>query len=49
MTREVGQSIGESVGEVARMDVNNDGVGWGKFLRVKVLVDLTNLWPEGEF
>lgn len=40
MTRDVRKSIGESAGTVERIDVNNDGVGYDKFLRVKILVDL---------
>lgn len=40
MTRDVRKSIGESAGAVERIDVNNDGVGYDKFLRVKILVDL---------
>lgn len=47
MTRDVGQSIGESVGVVEMIDVNKDGVGWGKYLRVKVLVDLTKPLAKG--
>lgn len=41
MTREVARSIGDSVGVVEQIDVNSEGVGWGKFLRIKTLIDLS--------
>lgn len=47
MTREVARSIGESVGMVERIDVNHEGQGWGKFLRVKTLIDLTKPLARG--
>lgn len=36
----VGRKIGESLGEVWDVDVAGDGVGWGSFLRIRVLLDL---------
>jgi hypothetical protein len=40
MNREVGLLIGNMVGSVEDIDVVVDGVGWGKYLRVKVEVDV---------
>lgn len=40
MGREVGRKIGSSMGVVEEIDTDKDGVGWGEFLRVKILVDL---------
>ncbi|XP_059436282.1 uncharacterized protein LOC132169233 [Corylus avellana] len=36
----VGRKIGTSLGEVWDVDVAGDGVGWGSFLWVRVLLDL---------
>ncbi|XP_059458315.1 uncharacterized protein LOC132187908 [Corylus avellana] len=33
--------IGSTVGEVKEVDVNEDGIGWGEFLRVRIVLDLT--------
>lgn len=41
MSQEVGMQIGSSVGKVEEVDVAEDGVGWGEFLRVKILLDLS--------
>lgn len=47
MSREVGWSIGSSVGEVEEVDATADRIGWGKFLRVKVVVDLSEPLARG--
>jgi hypothetical protein len=47
MGREVGQKIGATVGLVEEVDTDNDGVGWGEFLRVKIQIDLTKPLPRG--
>lgn len=39
MNREVGQQIGQTVGEIEDIDVAGDGVGWGKFLRIRMGID----------
>lgn len=40
MGKEVGHQVGVMVGEVEDVDVTDDGVGWGEFLRVKIRIDL---------
>jgi hypothetical protein len=40
MSNDVGQKLGETVGEVEDVDTNADGVGWGKFLRVRIRINL---------
>lgn len=35
-----GELIGNTVGRVLDVDVDNDDMGWGSFLRVKVNLDL---------
>lgn len=41
MSREVGWSIVSCVREVEEVDATAEGIGWGKFPRVKVVVDLS--------
>jgi hypothetical protein len=41
MGREVALQVGATVGEVEDVDVLDDGVGWGEYLRVKIRLDLT--------
>jgi hypothetical protein len=47
MTKAVGTKIGESMGEVEDVDVGKDGVGWGRFLRIRVKIDLTQPLERG--
>jgi hypothetical protein len=47
MSRELGVSIGSSVGVVEEVDVDDDGVGWGEFLRVRIILDLSKPIPRG--
>jgi hypothetical protein len=41
MNREVGYNIGVSIGRVEEVDVNEEGVGWGTHLRIKVAIDFS--------
>lgn len=41
MNQECGEQIGRSIGIVEEVDVDEDDVGWGNFLWVKILLDLT--------
>ncbi|KAL0002242.1 hypothetical protein SO802_016023 [Lithocarpus litseifolius] len=47
-TRETGRAIGASMGEVLDIDVVESGVHWGKFLRVRVLIDVTKKIVRGK-
>jgi hypothetical protein len=47
MGREVGFKIGSSVGEVEEVDTDRNGIGWGEFLWVKILIDLSKPLPRG--
>ena len=43
MNRMVGTRIGESIGAVEDIDVEDDGTGWGRYLCVRVLIDIMKL------
>jgi hypothetical protein len=47
MGREVGLQVGATVGEVEDIDVLDDGVGWGEYLRVKIRLDLSKPLSRG--
>ena len=47
MRREVGKKIRSMVGTVVEVDTNAGGVGWGEFLRVKILLDLSKPLSRG--
>jgi hypothetical protein len=47
MSREIGHKIGSSVGKVEDIDIFEDEAGWGEFLRVKILIDLSKPLPRG--
>ncbi len=40
MTREVGKAIGETMGTVEEVEAEADGTAWGRFLRVRVRLDV---------
>jgi hypothetical protein len=40
MNREVGEKVGKEIGEVILVDIDEQGVGWGKSLRVRVKIDV---------
>lgn len=44
----VGFQIGSSVGEVEDVDIVDDGVDWGQFLRVHILLDLSKPLSRGQ-
>ena len=47
-TRETGWEIGSKLGEVMEVDVAKSGVHWGKYLKVRVQLDVTKklIWGE---
>ncbi|XP_059454983.1 uncharacterized protein LOC132185195 [Corylus avellana] len=40
MGREVGFKLGPAIRTVEEVDTDKDGIGWGEFLRVKIVIDL---------
>lgn len=47
MGKETGYRIGAIVGKVEEVDVNDNGVGWGEFLRVRIVLDLSKPLSQG--
>lgn len=47
MTKGIGEKLGIAIGQVLLVDTNESGMGWEKFLRVKVLVDITKPLGRG--
>ena len=47
-TRESGWEIGSKLGEVLEVDVAESGVQWGRYLRVKVMVDVSKKLVRGK-
>ena len=45
---EVGMQVGSTVREAEDINVPDDGVGWGEFLRVKICIDLSKPLARGE-
>ncbi len=41
MTKEIGELIGKAMGGHIETEVTEDGVGWGKYLRVKIRIDIS--------
>jgi hypothetical protein len=47
MSRAVGTKIGETLGVLEEVDAAADGVGWGRFLRIRVRIDITKPLERG--
>jgi hypothetical protein len=47
MNLEIGSKIKASVGVVENVDTDGEGNGWGKYLRVKIRLDLKKPFPRG--
>lgn len=47
MTKSVGSKIGESLGSLEEVDVASNGVGWGRYLKIRVTLDLTKPLERG--
>ncbi|KAF5471373.1 hypothetical protein F2P56_008182 [Juglans regia] len=49
MTYEVGTQIGGCIGRVLTVQVDERGIGWGKFLRIRVEVNISEALQRGVF
>jgi hypothetical protein len=47
MGKEVGYQIGATMGTMEEVDIDEEGVGWGKFLQVGIRIDLTKPLARG--
>jgi hypothetical protein len=48
MGREMGFKLGSTIGKVEEVKTNDDGVGWGEYLRVRVHLNLFKPIPRGQ-
>jgi hypothetical protein len=48
MVRDVGEDIGNDIGRVVEVDVPENGIGWGRFLRIRVEIDVTKPLLRGK-
>jgi hypothetical protein len=48
MTQEVGENIGMAIGKVDKVDIPPGEMGWGRFLRIRVSIDITKPLPRGK-
>lgn len=48
MTVDGGEKIGSSLGEVITVNVDGDGIGWEKYIRIRVNMDITKPIPHGK-
>jgi hypothetical protein len=49
MSKEMGTRIGSTMGVVEEVEVDEDGVGWEEYLRVRIVLDLTKPLSRGRF
>lgn len=47
MNKECGEQIGGSLGKIVEMDLPEDGIGWGPYLRAKIDISRTNPLARG--
>jgi hypothetical protein len=47
MSKAVGQQLGTTVGEVLEVDTNDDGMGWGEFLIVRIKINVKKPLARG--
>jgi hypothetical protein len=47
MNKSVGSKIGASLGKLEDVDIAGDGVGWGRYLRLRVTIDLSKPLDRG--
>jgi hypothetical protein len=47
MSKAIGHRIGATVGEVLEVEVDDEGVGWGEYLRLRIVLDLTKPLSRG--
>jgi hypothetical protein len=48
MVKDVGYQIGSTMGKVEEVETDEDGIGWGKFLRVRIKIKFLRPIPRGQ-
>ena len=48
MVKEVGEDIGNNIGRLVEVDVPENGIGWGRFLHIRVEIDVTKPLLRGK-
>ncbi len=48
MVRAVGEDIGNAIGRTIEVDVPENGIGWGRYLRLRVDIDITQPLLRGK-
>lgn len=47
MTKQIGEKIGASLGELEEVDMAGDGNGWRRYLCIRVIIDLLKPLERG--
>ena len=47
MTAKIGAVLGESIGDVEEVDADEEQMAWGKYLRVRVAVNISRPLKRG--
>uniref|UniRef100_A0A2N9FFZ0 Uncharacterized protein n=1 Tax=Fagus sylvatica TaxID=28930 RepID=A0A2N9FFZ0_FAGSY len=45
--RDIGEDIGNDIGRTIEVDIPENGIGWGRFLRIRVALDITKPLLQG--
>ena len=48
MIKDIGEDIGNDIGRTLEVDVPENGIGWGRFLRIRVELDITKPLLRGK-
>uniref|UniRef100_A0A2N9I6M1 CCHC-type domain-containing protein n=1 Tax=Fagus sylvatica TaxID=28930 RepID=A0A2N9I6M1_FAGSY len=48
MVREVGEDVGNHIGRLVEVDVPDNGIAWGRYLRIRVEIDITKPLLRGK-
>ena len=48
MIRDIGEDIGNDIGRTIEVDIPENGIGWGRFLCIRVALDITKPLLRGK-
>jgi hypothetical protein len=46
--RDIGEDIGNDIGRTIEVDIPENGIGWGRFLHIRVALDITKPLLRGK-